>query len=1409
MTTRVDSTTSAAARRRWPWLVAVLVLLPLALVAGTLAAAWQALHTEAGTRWWLTRVADHVPGLELDAPQGALLGTEADFRLARLAWRGTDGAAVRLDALHLAGLELRDWRIAPPFVDLHARLVAARRVVVQSPAPTTSDAPSTAPSSLRLPLSARIDRLAIDSLQLPGLAEPIEGLAARLEAGPVHRVEGLALRWRGLKLEGRAQIDADAPLALQARLALRSDAEAGSAAVLPPWAKDVALDVSTRGPLERFAAEASLSMQDQRLDASAEVTPFAALPVSQLQARFDKIDLARLAAVIAPEASLPVTALSGRATLALQPGQAPTLQLDASNALPGRWDALRLPLERIALQAGGDAQRWHVDRAELALASAPGASAGRVTASGALRGREATARVVLTDVALAELDRRAPALRLGGPLELRHEARAGNAFGTLAFDATLQGRLLGSARGKAPAPLREAVRVAARGSASAERVQLASLAVEAGSAALRGQADARKSGAAHWDSEADVKLAAFDPSLFLPGEPNAAWRRARNRLNGRAVLKARVPVAANQPAALLAALRGTLKLDLQDSQLAGQPLALALAAEADGAGALRAQLDGHAADNRLAATLALRVPARGVAAGGEQLALKLDAPALARLAPLAGAVGLAGLAGRVEADVQVEGALGAWLLGGDAAARGTLATRGKAGVSALQVGTLQLQSGSAEWNASLPGSTPPAAALGTAQLQARVRAAQLRLPGLLVPEASLDAEGSLAEHRARLQATLRQPQPAGSPAASTEPAPLALTAALDGRWDTDPGTTPQQRWRATLSELALHPTTAPANGGAPVPLLQARDLRVELLQSAERLRVQAEPGRAEVLGAVLRWSQLRWERAGTAPARIDAQAEVEPLRVAALLQRLQPDFGWGGDLLVGAHAVVRSDPQVSARVDIARVSGDLHVTEFGNVQPLGLRELRFALEADRGTWVFTQQFDGSQIGRLGGRQTLTVAPDRVWPGDDSPIDGALGVQVDNLGTWGAWVPAGWRLAGQLEAALRIDGRLKAPELTGAVYGRSLGLRNALEGVALREGELQARFDGARAELTRLRFKAGDGELRLAGTARLGAQPQAQLTVDADRATVLGRVDRRVVASGQAIARLDAERIAVDGKLKVDEGLIDISQSDAPALGDDVTVVRRSAKAGAPEQPPPPQTPRAVDLKLLVQLGEQLRLRGRGIDTRLEGELRLTTPNGKLAGHGEIRTERGTYEAYGQKLEISQGVITFVGDLANPRLAIEAVRANTDTRVGVIVGGSAQSPRVRLFSDPELPATDKLALLVTGRSYDSLGGSESLLLQRAALALLAGEGDGPGGNFDVARLFQLDELSVRQSDGAVRDTVVTLGKQLSERVYVGYERGMNAAAGNWQLIYRIARRFTLRAQSGEDPAVDLIWLFKWN
>ncbi len=72
-----------------------------------------------------------------------------------------------------------------------------------------------------------------------------------------------------------------------------------------------------------------------------------------------------------------------------------------------------------------------------------------------------------------------------------------------------------------------------------------------------------------------------------------------------------------------------------------------------------------------------------------------------------------------------------------------------------------------------------------------------------------------------------------------------------------------------------------------------------------------------------------------------------------------------------------------------------------------------------------------------------------------------------------------------------------------------------------------------------------------------------------------------------------------------------------------------------------------------------------------------------------------------------------------------------------------------------------------------------------------------------------EISEPSALAAYPVRVIALGKQLSKRWYVGYERGLNATAGSFQLIYRIAQRFTLRAQSGDDNSVDAIWTWRWK
>jgi translocation and assembly module TamB len=234
-------------------------------------------------------------------------------------------------------------------------------------------------------------------------------------------------------------------------------------------------------------------------------------------------------------------------------------------------------------------------------------------------------------------------------------------------------------------------------------------------------------------------------------------------------------------------------------------------------------------------------------------------------------------------------------------------------------------------------------------------------------------------------------------------------------------------------------------------------------------------------------------------------------------------------------------------------------------------------------------------------------------------------------------------------------------------------------------------------------------------------------------------------------------------------------------------------------------------RVTLDLGPDFQVQGQGLTTRLGGKVNLIS-NAANKGIprlvGEVSTEGGRYKAYGQQLNIDTGLLRFNGPYDNPLLEILAIRPNLSQRVGVQITGSAMTPKVRLYSDPEMPDADKLAWLVLGRSGAN-GGAESAVLQQAALALFSSNGKALGS--EMAGALGLDEISLANgsrsdigSSATATGAAVTLGKRLSKDFYLVYETSLKGTFGSFYVFYDLSRRLTLRAQTGQDNALDLIY-----
>ena len=1415
-----DPTPAAPVRRHRRARVAALsalagLIVLLVLAAVILGALWWSAFSQPGSAWLLSKV----PGLVIVKPKGAL---GRDFEAERAEIQLPNGDTLVLSAVGWRGLTVA--RSAQPNAWVRARIDELYAQRIDLVPGTRVKPPLQPPASLRLPFELDVTSVKVTELHAAVLGgQALRDLRARLhlgaETGALHRVEALSLAWGRLRASGAARIKTDAAMALEAEVDLNQDAAENVLA----WTSHARL----AGPLQAPVLQATLRVQPappanakepaqpQSLDLRATLRPFARWPLADLQASTQGLDLSAF------HAAAPATALSGSAVVTSQGLDQPIgVTLRLSNAQAGRWNEGRLPVRSLSVELQGRADDLRaLDLRQLdAELGTQAQAAGRVQGQGHWTPERWNLQAALQAVQPSLLDARAPAMRFSGPLTASGSdfAQADADRATIELKTELTGQVSGALLGvKVKREQARTVQLKLDAQLNALRVDVHELQAQTGAAraSVAGQLSrARRD--APWRAVAKASLVDFDPSPWWPGREDSPWRQGPHRLNAKADVDLGIAagLATQSLTGQLAALRGQASVTIDNSLLAGVPLSgeVRLRSE-DGAQALpvlRLDLAGNTL--RAEGTLSTR-PGAGT---DDRWDLVLAAPALNRLAPLWRLLQPAGsnttLAGAANARLRVSGR---WP---------GISTQGEFDASALSAGGLSVQQAQGRWQLanSLEAAADAQATLTRAAWgDVRVESLQLQLKGTGRAH-SLDVRaesGALpAAWTQAVQATSKQaPEP---PAVVAVAAP-ADTAARPGRGvallQAQGGLLAGQAgaaggWRGSVSRLELQDSAANAT-----PWVRARDLGIDVQWAGGPARVALQPGRVEVLGGALRWSRLNWSQpqAG-APGQIDVQAELEPLSVAPLLARVQPTFGWGGDLKMGGRINLSSAPAFTADVVIERQGGDLSVTDEVSTQALGLTDLRLALDAKDGVWSFTQALAGKTLGVGAGAVVARTSAQALWPAADAPIQGVMELQVANLGSWGTWVPAGWRLGGELRTGATIGGRFGAPEYTGEIRGRALSIRNFLEGVNVSDGDVLIALQATTARIERFSLRGGAGSLNVEGTASLGEAPKAQLKLVADKFQLLGRVDRRVVTSGQGLLQIDRQTLALEGQFGIDEALIDFSRSDAPSLAADVQVKRArpaddpKLAAAAAKGPPGPQTPsRKVALDLRVALGEQLRLRGRGLDTRLRGDLRITSPGGRLAINGSVNASDGTYAAYGQKLSIDRGTISFNGPLENPRLDIEATRPDSDVRVGVAVTGTAVNPRVRLFSVPELSEMDKLSWLVLGRGSDGLGRADTALLQRAAVALLSGEGEGV--TDQVIKAIGLDQVSLRQSDGEVRETVISLGKNLSRRWYVGYERGLNATAGTWQLIYRIAQRFTLRAQSGLDNSLDVIWTWRWQ
>jgi translocation and assembly module TamB len=716
--------------------------------------------------------------------------------------------------------------------------------------------------------------------------------------------------------------------------------------------------------------------------------------------------------------------------------------------------------------------------------------------------------------------------------------------------------------------------------------------------------------------------------------------------------------------------------------------------------------------------------------------------------------------------------------------------------------------------------------------------------------------GTVASHRGEISAGYNPPKPRPGVLGQSR-AEAAITFA--GGWGKGPAGEADAAltgWRGTLSRLT--------DGSAGFTVSADRPVTLSYLPAAVAPQWQWQVG-PTVLGVALpgkeklaiahkgsRGDAKRWETAGQADNLVitaamarqviaavdpDAAAKMKqgPKRVNATVaesqRRIALDASWD----------LKFDGRLAGRARIARRDGDLLIPGDPPV-PLGVKALVLDLTATP-TGPNASRLDArldlatDKMGKIAGNGTAVLAVDAkggMALDPRQPIRARLDADIADLAWVGLFVGDSMEIGGQVKANLEAQGTLAGKwSASGAIRGDKLRVVRIDDGVRLIDGTLAARLDGDKLVLDSLRFPASLRVMPAEWRTKewITTNPEAKggyaeakgqwnlidgggnVRLTLYRFPALQRSDRYAMVSGTIDLNAAMPRIDIVGDLKADAGWFSLEiLQGVPSLDDDVKVRRAGDDPGAVS------TPLQTSMNLKFDMGPRFYITGMGLDAGLLGSIQILLNDGRLTGVGALRTRGGGIEAYGQKLRLRRGTLTFQGRLDNPLLDIEALRTGEQVEAGVKVVGTAQRPRIDLVSYPDVSDVEKLSWLLLGRGPDE-SGSDAALLLSVGTALL-------GGGEPFYKQFGLDDVSVRtgnlgssgsilpdrtvagdvnrDSDSQLATQFLVASKSFANGITLSVEQALAGSDTVGRASYRLARGLSLDLKGGSVNGIALVY-----
>lgn len=462
----------------------------------------------------------------------------------------------------------------------------------------------------------------------------------------------------------------------------------------------------------------------------------------------------------------------------------------------------------------------------------------------------------------------------------------------------------------------------------------------------------------------------------------------------------------------------------------------------------------------------------------------------------------------------------------------------------------------------------------------------------------------------------------------------------------------------------------------------------------------------------------------------------------------------------------------------------------------------------------TNIFAGTKAtGAIGLRSSLNLDPEnRTHKGQ---------LQIDNLilSPLQRFIPSVEKLAGVVLGNISFDGLLVEPELNGELLINDVEVVIDKYPYPISNFNQKITIKNRRAEIEG-ELELGSGTADYTGTLTMFGEDQLYdfegKLFGAGMQLAFG--DNELLASPMLTIAINPNKFSLQGEVSIPNAQINIKElpESAKSPSSDTIIIGK--------QVDPPIVPIGLDIDVRVLLDprklERVTIKALGLEASLEGDVRVEVlqkqdPDTKLFSpletyvHGSINVLKGSYEAYGQNLQIQSGSIFFNGAPSLPQFDITAVRNPLNTADNVVAGlrisGNPILPNVEIFSEPSMIQARQLSYLLQGSDLGGGQGTENDVFLVNALVNF-GVGNSESGINKIGQSLGFDTLNL-QTAGMGTSTQVQLTGRISDNIQVTYGVGIFDQASEVIVRYQLLPQLYFEAKSGAASAVDVF--YEWT